>query len=100
MAKISGRSGSAQEDVLMFLEFRLPRQLTHWAYEELSRAVYQWSVKQGEIPYRTKVIKYNFRITFEDDRFYTLFALTWQSKGSETFWTDYRIITDLNNRQS
>ena len=82
----------------MFLEFRLPEKLTHWAYEELSAEVYRWSERQGQIPYRTKVIKYTFRITFEDDRFYTLFALTWQPPGSEKFWQDYRIITDLNHR--
>ena len=84
----------------MFLEFRLPVKLTDWAYHSLVTAIYKWSQDQGDIPYRTKVVKYTLRLTFEDDQLYTLFVLSWQPLGSEKFWQDYRIITDLNNRQN
>ena len=50
--------------------------------------------KQQDIPYREKAIKRKLRISFDDDRHYAVFSLTW----NPNFRTNYRIVTDLNNK--
>lgn len=50
--------------------------------------------KQQNIPYREKAIKQKLRVSFDDDRYYAVFSLTW----NPNFRTNYRIVTDLNNK--
>lgn len=52
-----------------------------------------WASQQN-IPYKEKTIKRKHRVSFNDDRHYAIFSLTW----NPDFRTNYRIITDLNNK--
>ena len=83
----------------MYIEFRLPTgaggQAAAHANYMLKQKLEQWSALYG-IHLRRKTVKYTVRVTFDDDRFYTYFATTWKSANS---WQDFRIISDLNNRQ-
>jgi hypothetical protein len=85
----------------MYLEFELPQgvdgQLSAWANNALNHSLHEWSDRY-QIPYNTKIVKYKKRITFDEDKFYNFFMLTWQAKTHHSFWTSYRLITDLNNK--
>lgn len=79
----------------MYIEFYL----SHWPdhASELTQALDEWSL-QYQIPYRSKTVKNKKRITFNEDKFYNFFVLTWPAKKHHEFWTNYRVITDLNNK--
>jgi len=74
----------------MYIEFQQPPDFVR---NKLSA----WAVKYN-IKYRTKVVKYTLRVTFDSDESYTLFALTWVPDSKHPSWTNYRLITDLNNK--
>ena len=74
----------------MYIEFQLP---SDFVRNKLSA----WAVKYN-IKYRTKVFKYTLRVTFDSDESYTLFAMTWVTDPKHPSWTNYRLITDLNNK--
>ena len=64
----------------MYLEFQLPNNggydATLAAYKI---AVARWAKKQG-IAYIDKNIKYKYRVTFDQDKHYTVFTLTWNGQ--------------------
>ena len=74
----------------MYIEFSLP---SDFVRNKLSA----WAVKYT-IKYRQKIIKYTLRVTFDSDESYTLFAMTWVPHPEHPSWTNYRLITDLNNK--
>lgn len=82
----------------MYIEFRLPSGPTgaaaaimnNWINQEM----HAWSDRYN-IPYNTKITKLRKRITFDDDRHYEFFAVTWNPAHK---WLDYRIVRDLNNK--
>ena len=86
----------------MYIEFRLPRgaggpdQASH-ALSIVQKKLVLWAARY-EVEYRTKVFKYTLRVTFDSDESYTLFALTWVPDPRHPSWTNYRLITDLNNK--
>lgn len=63
----------------MYLEFQLPRDGGHVAtLTALRIAVARWASAQG-IAYAEKNIKYKYRVTFDLDKHYSVFTLTWNS---------------------
>jgi len=83
----------------MYIEFALPMDgpgskrpglANAWINQEMQA----WSDRY-KIPYNTKVVKLKKRITFDDDRHYEFFAISW---NPSRHWLNYRIITDLNNK--
>ena len=74
----------------MYIEFSLP---SDFVQNKLSA----WAAKYN-IKYRTKRFKYTLRVTFDSDESYTLFAMTWVPHPEHPSWTNYRLITDLNNK--
>lgn len=42
----------------------------------IDKQLVRWATKYN-IDYKTKFVKCKYRVTFEDDRYYTLFATTW-----------------------
>lgn len=85
----------------MYIEFRLPTgaggiaaQYTNGA---LSRNLREWSDRHG-IPYNKKNHKYTVRVTFDDDKYYAFFALTWcpTSPDMLNYLLDYRLIEPMN----
>ena len=86
----------------MYIEFRLPRgaggpDQASYALSIVQKKLVLWAAKY-EVEYRTKVFKYTLRVTFDSDESYTLFALTWVPDPRHPSWTNYRLITDLNNK--
>jgi hypothetical protein len=83
----------------MYIEFFLPQgaggTAASYIYQLLKKEVEDWSAKYN-IRYTEKVIKYTYRVSFDDDQSYTYFQLTWP----ENNWQQYRIIEDLNNKVS
>jgi hypothetical protein len=77
----------------MYIEFNIEaHEFTH-KHASISLALIDWGNRHN-IQYKDKTIKRNIRVTFDDDRYYTLFALTW----NPGFRTNYRVIRDLNNK--
>lgn len=79
----------------MYVEFSLPR--TEHAGPALlliRHSVLMWAIK-NDIKFTEKTIKYTHRVCFDEDEYYTLFALTFERKLPVLH---FRIITDLNNK--
>lgn len=71
------------------------------AHTGLMRMLDGWSQRYGVV-YRKKVQKYTVRVTFDDHRFYTLFALTWNPSNERlaqwhSYFADYRLIEPMKN---
>ena len=62
----------------MFIEFELPQDESYTYYVTVVRLnIVEWA-SQHNIPYNQKTVKYTHRLTFDDDRNYSFFAMTWQ----------------------
>ena len=86
----------------MYIEFWLPRgaggpDQASYALSIVQKKLVLWAAKY-EVEYRTKVFKYTLRVTFDSDESYTLFAMTWVADPKHPSWTNYRLVTDLNNK--
>lgn len=87
----------------MYIEFSLPNgaagQGTAIANRIIVTALHEWSDKYN-IPYNTKLHKYIRRVTFDDDAHYSLFAMTWNPDKKYYALGRWRIVSDLNNKDS
>lgn len=85
----------------MYIEFQLPSgaggQTANYALGLVQNKLSAWAEKYN-IKYRQKIIKYTLRVTFDSDESYTLFAMTWVADPKHPSWTNYRLVTDLNNK--
>jgi hypothetical protein len=87
----------------MFIEFRLPSgpddgtggSAWYSALGSIRKQVETWS-QTHNIPYKDKTIKYFYRVTFDNDHYYSLFAMTFVPKGKQHFW-NFKIIQDRNH---
>jgi hypothetical protein len=84
----------------MYIEFDLAPTNTRpnalFANSLVTQALHDWSDRYN-IPYNVKNHKYIKRVTFDDDRHYTLFAMTWNA-GQTYHLSRWRIVSDLNNK--
>lgn len=69
---------------------------TH-ALRVLRYKLHKWTEKY-HLESRTKIFKHTLRVTFDLDDSYTLFVLTWVRDPQYPNWTNYRLVTDLNNK--
>jgi hypothetical protein len=82
----------------MYIEFTLPQAArTLPAAYALNTELAAWAQKY-KIEYKTKIIKCKMRVAFDSDDGYTLFGLTWTMDSKYPGWTNYRMISDLNNK--
>lgn len=85
----------------MYIEFNLPAgaaaQAAGHANYIISKELEAWSEKY-QIPYITKNVKYTKRVTFENDKHYSLFAMTWNTDQRFPALGRWRIVSDLNNK--
>jgi hypothetical protein len=84
----------------MYILFELPQddsEITAWALSVLEHELHMWS-DQYSIDYNTKIVKYTKRITFDNDKNYSFFALTWQptTKNFLDFLLNYRLIEPMS----
>lgn len=80
----------------MYIEFNLNQDIDS-DNRIVTRALHEWS-DQYNIPYNVKNIKYTKRITFDDDAYYSLFAMTWNPDKKYHALSRWRIVSDLNNK--
>ena len=84
----------------MYIEFRLPQgaggQTAVYALSIVHQEIEKWLDKH-QVPATQKTIKYTHRLAFDDDRHYTLFALTWnpQQYGQSPSWLEYHLIEPM-----
>lgn len=84
----------------MYIEFRLPQGAGGMGALHCSNAIeqelYNWSTLYN-IPYKTKIFRYTKRVTFDDDKHYEFFALTWQPKKQQfAEWLEFRFVEPMN----
>ena len=77
----------------MYIEFSLPNgaggMAAGHAASALRREIEKWATKY-EIPYRTKIHKYTFRVCLDSDEQYTFFQLSWDPQSE--YFRSYRFI--------
>jgi hypothetical protein len=85
----------------MYIEFTLPQGAggltAGHAMGTVCKQLATWAEKYN-VEYKTKTIKYKLRVTFDSDDCYTLFGLTWTLDPKHPSWTNYQLISDLNNK--
>lgn len=84
----------------MYIEFRLPHgasgQTAYYALSVVRKEIQNW-LDQHQVPATQKTIKYTHRLAFNDNRHYTLFALTWNPKYKDQYpnWLQYHLIEPM-----
>ena len=84
----------------MYIEFRLPSgaggQTAAYALSVICEEIHDW-LEKHPVESTQKTIKYKHRLAFNDDRNYTLFALTWNPKSwnQKHSWIQYRLIEPM-----
>lgn len=84
----------------MYLEFQLPTgaggMAAQYTNSVLTRNLNAWS-EQYDIAYIKKIHKYTVRVTFETDKHYSFFAMTWRPQSDKmlTYLTNYRLIEPM-----
>ena len=84
----------------MYIEFRLPRgasgQTAYYALSVVQKEIDAW-LDRHQVPATQKTIKYTHRLAFNDNRHYTLFALTWNPKTQDKYpdWLQYHLIEPM-----
>lgn len=85
----------------MYIEFSLPTgaaaQAAGHANMIINNELEAWG-KKYDIKYQTKIIKYTKRVTFDDERLYSVFAMTWNPDRKYPALGRWRIVSDLNNK--
>lgn len=75
----------------MYIEFTLqddsPGFLGSHIFKMVETEVKDWACV-NEIPYTSKYHKNTFRVAFDNEKYYTVFRLTWQNVS----YTEYKII--------
>ena len=85
----------------MYLEFTLPKgsggQDAAYVNNLLNQHLHDWADKY-HIAYNKKIHKFTVRITFDDDKHYALFALTWSPQVDlfRNYLLDFRFIEPMS----
>jgi hypothetical protein len=77
----------------MYIEFQLPQGISHTVANAIKAHVAIWADKYN-IPssaYSQKTIKYTHRLGFNNEKYFSLFSMTWDS-------FDFRIVNIANER--
>ena len=85
----------------MYIEFQLPMgaggMAAQYTNSAINRNLDQWSNRYG-IAYNKKIHKHTVRVTFDNEDFYSFFALTWNPTAENMlhYLTNYRLIEPMN----
>jgi hypothetical protein len=79
----------------MYIEFDLEGNTSN-EFLLLRKEILNWATKY-EIAFKEKTVKYKHRITFDHDKMYSFWAVTWNPQQHHIF-NQYRIVSDLNNK--
>jgi hypothetical protein len=80
----------------MYIEFDLADIKTSNEFLLLRKEISNWATRY-EIAYKEKTIKLKHRVTFDQDKMYSFWAVTWNPQ-QHYFFNQYRIVSDLNNK--
>jgi len=98
----------------MYIRFQLPLysgdlaagtsipDLGYYALAAIKNAIAAWA-KQHNVQYRQKTIKWEHRVTFDNDEIYTLFSLTWMPKNEDLYFNTvlkYKSVTVVDQYPS
>ena len=76
----------------MYIEFQLPHDESYGlALGLLKVDIVDWAT-QYNVPYTQKTIKYTHRLGFNNEKYFSLFSMTWNAK------IPYRIVNIENER--
>lgn len=84
----------------MYILFELPQgaggEAANYVHWQLRKNLQEWS-QQYEIAYKAKTHKMQVKVTFDDDKLYDFFALTWRptSESLRNYLTDYSFIEPM-----
>ena len=86
----------------MYIEFDLTNvtnvgMISALADYEIEHALQEWGRKYN-VTYTVKNVKQFKRVTFEQDEYYSLFAMTWNQENEIYALSKWRIVSDLNNK--
>jgi hypothetical protein len=77
----------------MYIEFRLPNgaggMAAGYALSSIRHDIEIWAEKHN-IPYKTKLHKYTFRLCLNTDKEYTQFALTWNPEHEPSNYFEFK----------
>lgn len=85
----------------MYIEFDLPQgaggQAAGFVNSILNKHLHAWSDKYN-IAYNKKIHKYTVRVTFDDEKTYAFFAMTWnpQSDMFQRYLLEYRFVEPMS----
>jgi hypothetical protein len=77
----------------MYVQFELLVKNTIKPVNLITTLLDLWA-QQYQIKYKTKFFKDTLRVTFDDDRHYTIFAMTWNPEHNSLL--DYSLIEPMN----
>ena len=84
----------------MYIEFTLPTgaggMAAEYVHRKLTKLISDWAQKYN-VAYRTKIHKYTMRLTFDDEKFYHFFILTWKPKSEDfgSYLSNFQIIDPM-----
>jgi hypothetical protein len=82
----------------MHIEFRLPNgaggHAATFSKHVITKALAEWGAKR-KVLYHTRIEGYIYKVFFDDPAEYSLFTLTWESKGLHSLsWKRITIVDD------
>ena len=65
----------------MYIEFQLSpngnNMFSEWTLMEIKQAIEDWVTQYQVVGYSQKTIKYTHRLGFNDEKYFSLFSMTW-----------------------
>ena len=82
----------------MLIEFDLPREREDFLYvrRQIIYALERWAFEHN-LNFQQKTAKYTHRVCFDDDAYYSFFAMSWQPPPHIKNYSNYRIVVNRNN---
>jgi hypothetical protein len=81
----------------MYIEFALDKDQAASNLLLIRYHLVKWANQNDQIKYTEKTIKLKHRVTFDDEKLYTYFAMTWNA--GQHNWLKYRLIEPMKTRQ-
>jgi hypothetical protein len=81
----------------MYIEFSLSDDRPGADLLLIRHQLVKWAERNGQINYKEKTIKHKHRVTFDDEKLYTYFAITWNP--AQYHQLKFQLIEPMETRQ-
>ena len=81
----------------MYIEFSLSDDRPGADLLLIRHQLVKWAERNGQINYKEKTIKLKHRVTFDDEKLYTYFAITWNP--AQYHQLKFQLIEPMETRQ-